>query len=275
MISLAYYLQSLVRPRSNSQNLASSNMTHVARKDYKFVYVGPKGSWTPFHSDVFGSYSWSANVVGQKEWLFFPPGQELNLASDGLDGSKHLFDLSALVPEDAPYSEELQTLVHKGREVSFYRILQDSQDVVFVPSGWYHQVTNLRDTISINHNWFNASNCMKIYANMEGEMARVRAEIADCKETASSPQEWEEMCQSLLNASFGMNHRFLAHLSAHVASKRLLSYKGASDAFRAGGPVKIELETVRDLMKLIVKEHPSDTYNSLLQELCDEIMEIL
>ncbi|XP_078681566.1 2-oxoglutarate and iron-dependent oxygenase JMJD4-like isoform X2 [Branchiostoma floridae x Branchiostoma belcheri] len=44
--------------------------------DYRFVYMGPKGSWTPLHADVFHSYSWSANICGRKQWLFFPPGQE-------------------------------------------------------------------------------------------------------------------------------------------------------------------------------------------------------
>ena len=42
----------------------------------RFVYIGPAGSWTPFHSDVFGSYSWSANIVGRKKWIFYPPGEE-------------------------------------------------------------------------------------------------------------------------------------------------------------------------------------------------------
>ena len=73
--------------------------------DYRFVYIGPKGSWyvqyqisslkiidfksstnysignlilqfrTPFHADVFRSYSWSANICGKKKWIFFPPGK--------------------------------------------------------------------------------------------------------------------------------------------------------------------------------------------------------
>ena len=46
------------------------------KDDYKFVYVGPAGSWTPLHSYVVGSYSWSANVAGRKRWIFFQPGQE-------------------------------------------------------------------------------------------------------------------------------------------------------------------------------------------------------
>lgn len=34
--------------------------------DYRFVYLGPAGSWTPLHADVLRSYSWSANVAGRK-----------------------------------------------------------------------------------------------------------------------------------------------------------------------------------------------------------------
>ena len=43
---------------------------------FRFIYIGPRGSWTPFHADVYGSYSWSANVKGRKKWVLFPPGQE-------------------------------------------------------------------------------------------------------------------------------------------------------------------------------------------------------
>ncbi|KAB7495559.1 JmjC domain-containing protein 4 [Armadillidium nasatum] len=43
--------------------------------DYRFVYIGPKGSWTPFHADVFRSFSWSSNICGRKRWLFFPPSE--------------------------------------------------------------------------------------------------------------------------------------------------------------------------------------------------------
>ncbi|KAK7835162.1 jmjc domain-containing protein 4 [Quercus suber] len=33
----------------------------ISCSDYRFVYMGAKGSWTPLHADVFRSYSWSAN----------------------------------------------------------------------------------------------------------------------------------------------------------------------------------------------------------------------
>lgn len=30
---------------------------------------------TPFHADVFRSFSWSANICGRKKWIFYPPGE--------------------------------------------------------------------------------------------------------------------------------------------------------------------------------------------------------
>lgn len=43
--------------------------------DFRFVYIGPKGTWTPLHADVYCSYSWSANIIGLKRWWIFPPGR--------------------------------------------------------------------------------------------------------------------------------------------------------------------------------------------------------
>lgn len=41
--------------------------------DFRFTYLGPSGTFTPLHRDVYASYSWSANVVGRKVWWLFPP----------------------------------------------------------------------------------------------------------------------------------------------------------------------------------------------------------
>ncbi|CBZ54347.1 putative jmjC domain-containing protein [Neospora caninum Liverpool] len=39
-------------------------------EDYRFAYLGPRGTRTPWHSDVLGTSSWSANVCGIKRWVF-------------------------------------------------------------------------------------------------------------------------------------------------------------------------------------------------------------
>lgn len=44
--------------------------------DFRFVYLGIQGTSTPFHKDVYDSYSWSTNVVGRKLWTFWGPNDE-------------------------------------------------------------------------------------------------------------------------------------------------------------------------------------------------------
>ena len=52
-----------------------------------------------------------------------------------------------------------------GVTLSYFEIIQRRGEVIFVPSGWHHQVENVEDTISINHNWFNAANIQTIFRN--------------------------------------------------------------------------------------------------------------
>jgi hypothetical protein len=43
-------------------------------------------------------------------------------------------------------------------QTTWLECIQEPGEIIFVPSGWHHQVYNLEDTISINHNWLNAYN---------------------------------------------------------------------------------------------------------------------
>lgn len=45
--------------------------------DFQFLYWGSKGSKTPFHRDVIGTFSWSHNLHGRKKWKFFLSGNEV------------------------------------------------------------------------------------------------------------------------------------------------------------------------------------------------------
>ena len=53
--------------------------------DFRFVYIGPQGTWTPLHTDVYCSYSWSANIVGRKRWWIFPPGMNVSLLASSFE----------------------------------------------------------------------------------------------------------------------------------------------------------------------------------------------
>ncbi|BEI89300.1 uncharacterized protein CcaverHIS019_0206620 [Cutaneotrichosporon cavernicola] len=121
--------------------------------DFRFVYTGPAGTFTPLHRDVYGSYSWSANIVGRKLWWLFPPGTEPR--------DKHgelLFDV---------------------RDAKALKVLQEEGEVIFVPSGWHHQVLNLDFCISINHNFFSSPTLPRVYASLRASHDRCAASIAD------------------------------------------------------------------------------------------------
>ncbi|XP_062260105.1 2-oxoglutarate and iron-dependent oxygenase JMJD4 isoform X1 [Platichthys flesus] len=151
--------------------------------DYRFVYMGPKGSWTPFHADVFRSYSWSANICGRKKWLLYPPGQE-----------EFLRDSHGNLPYDVT-SSELQDqglYPHCEKACQPLEIIQEAGEIIFVPSGWHHQVYNLEDTISINHNWLNGCNVDIMWQFLQNELSSVQKEIDEWRNTMDS---WHQHCQ--------------------------------------------------------------------------------
>ncbi|AYU79998.1 JmjC domain hydroxylase [Leishmania donovani] len=163
--------------------------------DYRFCYIGPVGSWTPLHYDVFGTYSWSFNVCGDKNW-YFPTVAGNAYLHD------HLFPLFPTPPD---------IRVLTGFELE--AVVQHPGDLVFVPAFFYHQVHNItgevfplfagegaaveddRDqdaaepvapaeanehlsaalTVSLNHNWCNTFNVERM----------VKAFLADARQLAS------------------------------------------------------------------------------------------
>lgn len=177
--------------------------------DYRFVYMGPKGTWTPLHADVFGSYSWSANIVGKKRWLLFPPGQE-----------DFLRDIHGELIYDAT-SEELNDYAkykaYDKRTLKYIEVIQTEGEIMFVPSGWHHQVWNIEDTISVNHNWINGCNIMNVWHGLKKELSSVMKEVNDCKDM----NDWAEQCQLILKSTYGMDYFLFFDFLTFIAKSRL------------------------------------------------------
>ncbi|KAG7668203.1 hypothetical protein Ndes2437A_g07333 [Nannochloris sp. 'desiccata'] len=65
--------------------------TSSSTSDYRFVYLGPRGSSTPLHTDVLHSHSWSANIAGRKLWRVLP-AEYAHLVQDKTTGMSHPYD---------------------------------------------------------------------------------------------------------------------------------------------------------------------------------------
>jgi len=204
--------------------------------DYKFVYLGPQGSWTPFHTDVFGSYSWSANVSGYKKWIFFQPNTQ----------PQNVYDISTLLPQQ---SEDFDMKLKSHQDLEYFEVVQGPGEVIFVPSGWYHQVLNMTDTLSINHNWFNATNIQYIWNQLRCELQRVQKEISDCYEV--NDEEWKSLCQKVLLASHGMNYTTFIDLLQVIMMNRVKSQSQKNDCL---GPnhLHYDLSMVQKVLENVI-----------------------
>ncbi|KAI9098341.1 hypothetical protein DFS34DRAFT_620601 [Phlyctochytrium arcticum] len=173
--------------------------------DYRFVYMGASGTYTPLHCDILTTHSWSANLCGVKKWTFFPPSQAPYFSSPP---GALIEDLRCITPETCP---------------SFYThttpivIYQNEGEILFVPSGWYHQVENIGPTLSMNHNWCNASNLPSICECLLKDLREIERAIGEHKEEMGEV-EWENHCQVLLkanNSGWGLE-QFWQFLQVHA-----------------------------------------------------------
>ncbi|XP_037068213.1 2-oxoglutarate and iron-dependent oxygenase JMJD4-like isoform X2 [Pollicipes pollicipes] len=203
------------------------------RDDFRFVYVGVAGTWTPFHADVFRSFSWSANVCGRKRWILLPPGEEEKLRSL----SQLPFDVAGVLGAESPSAAVSSATLPAGVSVArlqpktspggvrYFDVIQEAGEVMFVPSDWHHQVWNLRDTISINHNWLNAANVGHASRHLLASLTAVKAELADIADGSGA---WLAQCQQLLKATHGMDVREFVELLCFAADRRLDGARGAA-----------------------------------------------
>lgn len=166
-------------------------------------------SRTPFHADVFSSFSWSTNIVGAKRWIFFPPHEEDKLR-----------DRFGNLPFDIGEEKVKNTMQEKG--VRSFEIIQSAGQTVFVPSGWHHQVWNVEDTISVNHNWFNGCNIHCIWTAIYGKFNEVLREIDDCKDM----ENFDEHCQLMLKSDFGLDFEMFLEILQCIVANRLKIIQG-------------------------------------------------
>ncbi|XP_066266660.1 2-oxoglutarate and iron-dependent oxygenase JMJD4-like [Branchiostoma lanceolatum] len=222
--------------------------------DYRFVYMGPKGSWTPLHADVFRSYSWSANICGRKQWLFFPPGQE-----------EQLCDTTGNLVYDVRSEELLNSkrYPHYQKDTRPIEVIQGPGEVVFVPSGWHHQVHNLEDTISINHNWINCCNVHMMWSFLQSKLGRVQQAISDCTDM----EDWHEHCQVMLKASSGINYEEFVDFLACIADRRLQDLATSEEGVEVKHPWRhhhrLDLRTLSSLLSVIMADQDCQRLGSV------------
>jgi len=151
------------------------NNSPLSPSMYKFLYLGPSTSSTRLHTDVLQSFSWSSNVVGRKLWRILRPS-DMHLLFDvfGNNLAPHLHSDK----ERGGLGEALYPGLKVARERAV-SVTQKTGETIFVPSGWPHEVQNLENTLSINHNWINEFNVRNGWEKLRRELLAMEGEVGE------------------------------------------------------------------------------------------------
>lgn len=177
--------------------------------DYKFCYLGPAGSKTRLHTDVIRSNSWSAQIAGRKEWKLLDPKYSSLVENE--QGICHMQDF-----EQSESAKELIT-----------HIVQYPGQIFYVPANWHHQVLNLDNSLSINHNWVDSSGLNISWQYLTQEHMIAERMIEDIRDLVSD-DEFAALVNRNVLLNCGMNKQiFLTMVDfilQHMSSPRRATF---------------------------------------------------
>lgn len=177
--------------------------------DYKFVYFGTPGSRTLLHYDVFRSFSWSLNVTGFKHWLFLP-----------MEKTKEFF---AKYPEETDFTKHPEVF----EDFELVEWIQSPGEIMVVPPGCYHQVLNLTECLSINHNMINVFNVIGVCVELQDRFLAVLKELEDQKDIRD-PADFAEVVEMVLNSDYRITKKRMLQLAKMVENDRKKELENSS-----------------------------------------------
>lgn len=83
-----------------------------------------------------------------------------------------------------------------------FEVIQHAGETIFVPSTWKHEVVNLVETLSINHNWITSANVDQAWICLRTEIAAIEEEV---QAWGSIPMDDFEARENMLRGCIGLN----------------------------------------------------------------------
>uniref|UniRef100_A0AC34RBX4 JmjC domain-containing protein n=1 Tax=Panagrolaimus sp. JU765 TaxID=591449 RepID=A0AC34RBX4_9BILA len=169
----------------------------------------------------YRSFSWSLNVSGMKHWLFLP--------------IKRTSEYFEKYPDDPDFTR------HPGivDEFGLIEWIQSPGEIMIVPPGWHHQVLNMTECLSVNHNMINVFNVIAICNELE-ERFKAVLQILDDQREIREPADFAEVVEMVLNSDYRITKQKMMKLAQLVESDRLQTLQSSSSILDCDPPSEIE-----------------------------------
>jgi len=122
---------------------------------FSWLFIGPRGTFTPLHVDLFRTHAWLAQIRGRKHCLLYSPD----------DRAYYREDMNLTNPDPDSYPSEL-------RKATAYESILEPGETLCVPSGWAHHVVSLSASITLSFNFVNRSNYTEHILGICAELPR-------------------------------------------------------------------------------------------------------
>ncbi|CAN6479936.1 unnamed protein product [Victoria cruziana] len=139
-------------------HLFQEDLFEVLEKDkrppFRWLVIGPERSGASWHVDPALTSAWNTLLSGRKRWALYPPGRVpsgVTVHVNEEDG-----DVNIETPSSLQWWLEFYPLLPEHEKP--LECTQLPGETIFVPSGWWHCVLNLENSVAVTQNFVNASN---------------------------------------------------------------------------------------------------------------------
>ncbi|CAG8957921.1 hypothetical protein HYFRA_00000263 [Hymenoscyphus fraxineus] len=135
------------------------------RPDDKWLIIGPARSGSTYHKDPNATSAWNAVLRGSKYWIMFPSGP----SSPPPPGVYVSEDQSEVTSPLSIAEWLLEFHAEARRTPGCCEGVCGEGEVLHVPSGWWHLVVNLEDSIAITQNFVPRSHLPSVISFMRDD----------------------------------------------------------------------------------------------------------
>ncbi len=169
------YLIDWSLPKTRPELLLDLKQVDMARIDWlslkeggsywPTLFIGPKGSFTGFHVDTFGSHAWNTVLWGKKLFLLISP-QDIATLEEAGNQSPETFKQA--LTGDIFYRDVAQ--IPGMTQITPQLAQLEAGQTLYTPEGWLHTVINLEDTLAVTGNWVDECCRSNAFAELEPDV---------------------------------------------------------------------------------------------------------